>query len=328
MKIPVRSTSLLRGLAAILILTGWPVLRAQTPPIVIQKPVIQEPWTQVVGNPDLGDLGTEKQQPVDFGIWQAADGTWQIWSCIRGTKEPGQKRLFYRWEGAKLSDANWKPMGIAMHADKTLGETPGGLQAPYVFRVGDLFYMFYGDWSHICVATSPDGKTFSRVIQTNGQSAIFGEPEINERTNTRDPMVLKIGNTYYCYYSAYPGQKDSVFCRTSSDLKTWSESKQVAFGGQAGDGKWSAECPFVVELSPGQFYLFRTQHYGDQAQTSVYFSTDPMDFGINHDEGHFICTLPLAAPEIFQFEGKYYIAALLSNFQGIHIAPLNWVPAH
>jgi hypothetical protein len=39
--------------------------------------------------------------------------------------------------------------------------------------------------------------------------------------------------------------------------------------------------------------------------TSVYFSRDPADFGMNHDEGHFVCTLPLAAPEIIQDQGQY-----------------------
>src|SRR5690242_6046280 len=87
-----------------------------------KKPQIIGDWWQVAGDPDLGELTNPKQQPVDFGIWQAADGTWQFWSCIRGTKERGHTRLFYRWEGARLTNANWKPMGIAMHADPKTGE--------------------------------------------------------------------------------------------------------------------------------------------------------------------------------------------------------------
>jgi hypothetical protein len=71
-------------------------------------------WWTVAGDPDLGPLTTPKQQPVDFSIWQAADGTWQIWSCICSTKEPGNGRLFHRWEGAKLTDCDWSghPDGI------------------------------------------------------------------------------------------------------------------------------------------------------------------------------------------------------------------------
>src|SRR5262245_19097529 len=92
-------------------------------------PQILGKWTTIAGNPDLAELNGEKQQPVDFGIWQAADGTWQLWSCVRYTKEPGRTRVFYRWESPRLTTADWKPAGIAMHADVKLGETEGGLQA-------------------------------------------------------------------------------------------------------------------------------------------------------------------------------------------------------
>ncbi len=323
MRTPARMARLAGFLCVAFVINGRLFVHAQTQSGAHHTPVIREPWTQITGNPELGDLTSDKQQPVDFAIWQAADGTWQVLECIRGTKEPGYTRLFYRWEGAKLTDANWKPMGIAMQADTALGEAKGGLQAPYVFREGNVFNLFYGDWNHICRATSSDGKTFSRVLLPNGQSGLFGE---GNGTNTRDPMVLKIKETYYCYYAAYPGDKCSDFCRTSTDIKTWSASKQVAFGGSAGEGKFSAECPFVVELNPGEFYLFRTQHYGTKAQTNVYFSNDPLDFGINHDEGHFVCTLPVAAPEILKFKGQYFIAALLPSLKGIQIAPLDWVP--
>ena len=59
------------------------VARAQEP---ILLPQIVEPWLQVAGDPDLGEFTSEGQQPVDFGVWQARDGTWQLWSCIRKTK--------------------------------------------------------------------------------------------------------------------------------------------------------------------------------------------------------------------------------------------------
>ncbi len=89
------------------------------------SPRIAGEWWTVAGDPNLGELTNPKQQVVDFGIWQAADGSWQIWSCIRGTKEPGKTRLFHRWEGAKLTDRDWKPMGIALQADPALGRNTG-----------------------------------------------------------------------------------------------------------------------------------------------------------------------------------------------------------
>ncbi|MHC4656967.1 MAG: hypothetical protein ACYS91_18405, partial [Planctomycetota bacterium] len=103
----------------------------------VLRPQIKGPWWQVAGNPDLGEFTSPRQQPVDFAIWQAKDGTWQLFSCIRNTKCGGNTRLFYCWEAKNLTDKNWKPMGIAMQADVTLGEQKGGLQAPHVIKVGN-----------------------------------------------------------------------------------------------------------------------------------------------------------------------------------------------
>ena len=285
-----------------------------------RRPRVVGDWWQIAGDPDLGPLSTARQQPVDFGIWQAADRTWQLWSCMRGTHEPGNTRLFYRWEAAKLTDRDWKPMGIAMHADTAFGEVAGGLQAPYVFRANGCFEMLYGGWDSICSATSKDGKTFERTLNADRKATLFGEPS----GNPRDPMVLRIGDLWHCYYTAHPNNHGADYCRTSRDLRNWSESRIVAVGGQAGSGPYSAECPFVVELERGCFYLFRTQRYGAEAQTSIYFSRDPLDFGVDRDEGHFVCTLPVAAPEIVRHQGRYYIAALMPNLKGIQIARLNW----
>src|SRR6266566_2834108 len=77
----------------------------------VAQPRIAGDWWQIAGDPDLGELTATNQQPVDFGLWQAADGAWQLWSCIRKTKEPGNTRLFHRWESARLTDNHWKPMG-------------------------------------------------------------------------------------------------------------------------------------------------------------------------------------------------------------------------
>ncbi len=302
-------------------------------------PHIRGPWTTIAHDPDLGGLSSEHQQPVDFGIWRAADNTWQLWSCVRHTKESGRTRLFHRWESGSLTAPDWKPMGIAMRADSTLGETPGGLQAPFVFRDGGKFRMLYGDWVRICSATSEEGKSFRRDVHTNGQPALFAE---GHEENARDPFVMKIGDRWYCYYTATRTTERSendkpitrkigvVYVRTSPDLATWSEAQVVASGGEAGDGLFSAECPHVVEVTPGHFYLFRTQRYGWGAQTRVYHSTDPMDFGHGpSDEGdarHLVSSLPMAAPEIVKMDGQWFVAALREDLKGIQVAGLEWLP--
>lgn len=284
-------------------------------------PQIDGDWWPIAANPDLGELTGDNQQPVDFSIWRAADGTWQLWSCIRHTRCGGRTRLFHRWEGRNITDAHWKPMGVAMQADPSVGETPGGLQAPHVVLLGDIYHMFYGDWVRICLATGRDGRTFARFRNERGQPALFAE---GPDDNARDPMLLREGDRYYCYYTAHPGKRGAVYCRTSADLRTWSDARIVAAGGRSGDGPYSAECPHVVRLPDnGRYYLFRTQKYGRDAQTSVYCSPDPLDFGVN-DDRFFVCTLPIAAPEIILHEGQWYIASLEPSLKGIRLARLKW----
>ncbi len=281
-------------------------------------PRISSEWWQIAGSPDLGELGQRQQQPVDFALWQAADGTWQLWSCVRNTREPGRTRLFYRWEGARLTDPDWRPMGIAMHADLAIGETAGGLQAPFVVRTGGRFLMFYGDWANIRSQESSDGKTFVRRPAVDG-SPHFGR---DAESNTRDPMVLRVGDEWLCYYTANPEKRGRVFVRASKDLRTWGAEREVAGPGVAPrDLRYSAECPFVVEPAAGEFYLFYTQIYGVRAHTTVRYSRDPLDFAA---EDKVIAELPIAAPELVRFNGEWFIAALRGDLKGIQVARLVW----
>lgn len=68
------------------------------------KPVIDGNWWSITSQPDLGKYTDKNQQPVDFAVWKAKDGTWQLWSCIRHTRIGGKTRLFYRWESKSLTD--------------------------------------------------------------------------------------------------------------------------------------------------------------------------------------------------------------------------------
>lgn len=75
-----------------LFLSCFETVLAQETAVPVPMPVIEGDFWQIAGNPDLGELTGEKQHPVDFGIWQARDCTWQLWSCIRGTKCGGNTR--------------------------------------------------------------------------------------------------------------------------------------------------------------------------------------------------------------------------------------------
>lgn len=284
-------------------------------------PFIDGPWRQIAGNPDLGDDTSERQQPVDFGLWQAADETWQLWSCIRFTNCGGHTRVFHGWEGKRLTDGDWKPLGVVMKARPDLGEPLGGLQAPHVVKHDGVYRMLYGDWEHICLATSRDGKHFERVLNDAGRTARFTE---GRGVNTRDAMSILVGDQWLTYYCAFAAGQGVVYCRKTDDLEHWSESRAVAFGGRAGVGPYAAECPHVVRHE-GLYYLFRTQMYGENARTSVYASADPLDFGLNQDRLHYVGELAIAAPELVMgHEGQDYIAALRPGLDGVQIARLGW----
>ncbi len=306
---------------AIVLLTFSTCLPAAEP----QLPTIVGDWWQVAGDPDLGEYTSPQQQPVDFGVWQAADGTWQLWSCIRHTNCGGQTRLFHGWEGKRITDRQWTPKGIVMEADPRVGETKGGLQAPHVIRVDGLYYMVYGDWQRICLAQSKDGKTFTRVLNSQGQSNLFTGPY----ENSRDPMVLQVGGLFHCYYMGHKKDvefQSAIFCRTSHDLRHWSEAMMISAGGIAsGQTNWyggDAECPFVYRKD-GLFYLFRNQRYGQHNLNTQYCSPNPFSFGVG-DDRYRLGTLPVAAPEIIRHEGQDYMAALMPNLKGIRIAKLGW----
>jgi len=186
--------------------------------------------------------------------------------------------------------------------------------------------MFYGDWGRICLAKSSDGKHFERVLNERGQPDLFSGPY----DNTRDPMVVKHDGKYYCYYMGHKQDaqiQSAIFCRTSSDLSTWSEPVMVSGGGApAKQDRWyggDAECPFVLVLD-NAFHLFRNQRYGPTNLNTQYRSPDPLDFGVD-DDSHKIGTLPVAAPEVILHDGAYYIAALKPELDGIRIARLQWV---
>jgi hypothetical protein len=288
-------------------------------------PEIVGDWWQIAGNPDLGQYQTDRQQPLDFAIWQAADGTWQLWSCVRRTGCGGRNRLFYRWEGDVLTSENWRPMGIAMMADPNFGEKEGGLQAPYVIREGDAYYMFYGDWVHICLAIGWDGKTFARHLNADGCSGLFAE---KPGTSSRDPMVLAYRDLYYLYYTAVPEERGAIYCRTSSDLISWGDSLLVSSGGSAGDGPASAECPFVFYMPQEYaFYMFRAHPDKDTGEyrTSIYRSSNPLDFGVDSDQ-YLIGSLHFEVVRIIRNGRDFYISALNPGYTGIRLARMRWRP--
>jgi hypothetical protein len=211
-------------------------------------------WVRIAGPPVLGLLATEKQEVVDFAIWEALDGRWQAWSCIRHTAEAGATRLFHRWQGASPLTSDWQPMGVAMRADPAFGERLGSMQAPYVVCHDGVYLMFYSSGGRTFVARSEDGKTFARHRLRGDGFGVFDSFSQGEENvvggGGRDIMLLREPNRWIGYYTANPDGVGRVYARTSPDLLTWDEPRVVSWGGESGTNFYSAECPWVYRL-PG-----------------------------------------------------------------------------
>jgi hypothetical protein len=295
----------------------------------ILVPRIAGEWTRIATQPDLGRLAMPRQEVVDFAVWQALDGSWQVWSCIRNTAEPGATRLFYRWQGKQLTEGPWEPMGVALHAEPAFGERQGSLQAPFMLQVDERYHLYYTSGGRAFVMKSDDGKTFARAMTGPERFGVFepfggGAEERVVGGGGRDIMILRDGERYIAYYTANPDGLGKVYARISSNLLDWSEPQVVAFGGAAGTGPYSGECPWVYRLpnSP-YYYLFRTQRYRNPPETRVYRSTDPLQFGIQ-DDSRLVALLPVAAPELVTSGGTLYIAALTPDLNGLRIARLEF----
>jgi glutamine amidotransferase-like uncharacterized protein len=310
-------------LLAFILLSVSPVVAKANEPLLI--PAVVGDWTLLAKSPDMKELSSGEQRCVEASLWQASDGSWQLMGCISGTKEQGHHRVFHQWQAMGLTET-FAPKGVALRADIGLGEAPGGLRGPTVIRDGELYRMFYSDHARICMAESTDGKSFTRSTLVNGQPAAFAEPAT---AIARDPWLLRHGDEWLAYYAQDPKGAEGIYCRKSTDLKTWTSAQVVASVPPVKGFANTAGNPCVVEPTPGNYYLFRTVSAGRSASTYVYQSHDPMDFGKPNENGdalHLVTKLPLAGLEVIHHAGQWYVLALRSDFQGYQIAKLEWRP--
>ena len=292
-------------------------------------PRISGDWMQVAYSPALPEINSEPGGVCDHCFFKAKDGKWRLWTQIR---ECAAGRLFFAWEGTEqFARPDWKPLGICWRAAKEHGESIGTreggdiIQAPFVFEENGKYTVFYGGGPHkaggdyqICTAVSDDGITFKRRLNADGLSRIFVGPG-----QSRDAMILKIDDWYFCYYCADEKGKGVIALRTTRDLEKgpWSEYTIASEGGILGTHSCSQQCPYVV-FRDGYYYLFKIP-YSSEYRCAVYASKDPTFFG--KEDEKLVAVLPASAPEIIRDGGQDYISSLIPGDKGVRIAELEWV---
>lgn len=322
------------------------------------KPVVDDDWRVIAPMPNLDDAlprlwdeypgpqHPSTNQPNDHCVFQAADGTWQLWACVRRTPVG---RLLVNWEAPSLDSSPWKLTGRMIRADRSAGESlvdwhnEEFLQSPYVVMHDGRYHMFYGGYDsgrdangnetsdydlvekQTCLQLSDDGKNWSRHVGEGGRSAVFAGPGA-----VRDQCVAKFGNTWYIYYAGHHDSDRSnaaIYVRTSKDLYHWSPWG-IAEQNTDDDKSFIPESPVVVERG-GYYYLFRT--HGPRHGAYVFRNTDPRSFGAGRateQSPYFVCHLPVIAPEIIvDGEGNEYLTRIDDREHGyrIRMARLRWL---
>jgi hypothetical protein len=321
------------------------------------RPVLDSDFWLIGPQPELKELPllnkerTGPHEPNDHCIFQAANGMWQLWACVRKTPVG---RCLVNWESENLTDSPWKETGRVIRADRSAGESMVDwkgqefLQSPFVVKDGDTYYMTYGGYStgkdeagnptddygrtqnQISLMTSPDGINWTRYRGENGWSRIIVGPGA-----TRDQYLVKFGDTWYMYYTGHDGgsrENERIYVRTSNDLIHWSDCSVAHCIDREYLNSHTCESPTVVERA-GYYYLFRSGGLKTEAPFSVgvYRSEDPLDFGTSGDgEDRRVCYFPAHAGEIvFDEDGQEYISRLHNDdptHYEITLARMHWEP--
>lgn len=199
-----------------------------------------------------------------------------------------------------------------------LETVPGNVEsyqvwAPHIIQHDGLYWIFYTGVNDsatqtICLATSPDLENWTRHERNPLFNSLpWGHWDDRQWSDCRDPMVLKAGDTFYCYYTAgriIPENGEHEYClgiATSKDLLNW---KDEGFRTLVHSRSTPAESPFVVERN-GEFYLFYTNY-----QHGIVYvkSPDPLH-GWKEDPGDPHSIIPgVSASEIFREDGRWYIS--------------------
>ncbi len=296
----------------------------------ILVPELDGEWWQIAeSHPDVSPFNRPKHNACDFSIWQAADGTWMVASCIRGTSHPGATRLFHRWEAKNLTDTMWKPStivntvtapdgavatvtnGIFAMSNPEIGQYEGVMQAPHCIKEDGKYYLYYNasrmndrggrQGNSAYCKVSDDGKTFMDMEAPGGGYNMF--------RMGRDLMIFRDDDgTYYSYFEA---GGDMQYRTAQSLTGPWSGGDSTSLGTSG-----NPESPFVVKMGD-DYYLWEHMNvfHSDSCDS---FPDEPVT---KMTPGWF---QGLWAPEIILHEGQYYVFGYITG-KGIWGGKMKWV---
>ena len=185
--------------------------------------------------------------------------------------------------------------------------------APYVLERDGTYYMFYAGVNNhcsqaICLATSTDLYHWERSeLNPVIKPGPWGRWSADEGSDCRDPTILKDGEKYYCYYTAYrnnaeTGQPEGcIGISSSDDLLHWKDEGFIRLVESLAS---APESPFVVKRE-GKYHLL----YSNYKHGIVYAtSDDPVKGWKEPPAGEMTVFGGGNASEIYEDNGKWHMS--------------------
>ena len=195
--------------------------------------------------------------------------------------------------------------------------------APHIIEHAGKYWSFYTGVNDsvsqaICLATSEDLFHWERYEGNPLLNSLpWGKWDLSQWSDCRDPMVLKDGDMFYCYYTAgrmIPDTEQFEYCMgiaSSKDLLNW---KDEGFRSFEHSLETPPESPFVVKKN-GEFYLFYTNY----KHGIVYVKSDnPLDGWKEDPDDPQSIIEGVSASEIFEENGKWYITYISHMANALH----------
>jgi hypothetical protein len=189
------------------------------------------------------------------------------------------------------TDASWTRSGANPILSPT-GREGAWILEPTVLYESGTFKMIYttnnGNWSSPAMqfgyATSRDGGSWTKY----GANPIFGMGVGGESGTVNQPELLKLGSTYYLYYTGQPGARRNV--ATSTDLVTWSIAATNILALPGSVTSWNNS---TVVSDSGTLKMLVEGYTGSVWEVFYATSSDALHWTIGNG-GHPLTTLQIA----------------------------------
>jgi hypothetical protein len=261
----------------------------------------------------------------DHTLIQADDGSWHLFGIYHREPMGEDTEVDFihavaiepdpaRW-GANAFEAAAPPYTIALHADRSLGETH--VWAPHVVAAEGRYVMVYqgggpdGDRASIRLAESDDLYRWTRISDV---------PLFEDICVARDPMLTRRGDAWALYYTRCASTSrriSGVAYRLSRNLVHWSEPRMVLTldDTPALPNSGYTESPFVFERG-GYYYLSVSSYPLAWDATMVYRSPVPFAF----PNAVFTRLRSHAAEWIFDRAGRSYLTHAGPGQRGVWVS--------